>query len=377
MKTFNSCNLKNKTVLLRVDINSELKNRKILMSKRIEQSAETINLLKKKKAKVVVIAHQGRQGKKDLTSLKQHSKLLNRFTKIKFVKDIIGKKAVKKIKKLKSGEALLLENIRTLDDEFKPGKNNFVKKLSSLCDVYINDAFSVCQRKHSSIISFPKYMESFAGPFLYKEFSLLKKINLKNTLYILAGSKPWDNIKLLGRNNKVLVGGVFSLLCLIAKGKKLGISERELRKNIKDFNKLIKEIKKNLKNIEVPVDFVMNVNGERKEISVDELPSNYMLFDIGKETIKKYSEKIKKSKTIYMKGPMGVCEYKKFCKGTKDLLRAISKNKNFSLIGGGHLSIVVDSMRIPERKFGHLSLSGGALLRYIAGDKLPGLEALK
>ena len=377
MKTIKDYNLNGKTVLLRADLNSDVKNKIVLMSERIKQSAETIKILKNKKAKIVIIAHQGRPGSKDFSSLKKHAELLSKYTKVKFVDDVIGKKAEKAIKELKQGEALLLENIRGLEEEFKPGKNNFVKKLSDLCDIYINDAFSVSHRKHSSIISFPKYMKSCAGPLLYNEIKSLEKIKVKNAVYILAGSKPEDNLKLLDKGNKVLTGGVFSLLCLVAKGYNLGKHEKELRKKYSDFDSLIKKIKSKLKNLETPLDFAIDNKGKRKEILIDELPMNYLLPDIGKKTIEFYSEEIKKSKAVYMKGPVGMTEYKKFSKGTEELLKSISKSKGFSLIGGGHLSSAIRRMKISKKKFGHLSLSGGALLRYVAGEKLPGIEALK
>jgi phosphoglycerate kinase len=377
MKSLNDYKLEDKTILLRVDINSEIKNKKVLMSKRIKNSAKTINFLKSKNARVVVIAHQGRPGDKDFTSLRKHCKLLNQFTKIRFVDDIIGKKAVDEIKKLKNGEALLLENIRTLKEEFNPGKNKFVKKLSALCDIYVNDAFSICHRNHSSIVSFPKYLKSFVGPSLYRELKILENLNFKNVLYILSGAKIEENIELIKNKNKVLSGGVFSLLCLIAKGKKLGISELELRENIINFDKIIRIIKKNLYKIETPIDLAINKSGKRLEIDLEKFPVDYKILDIGENTIKKYSKIISKSKFVYMKGPIGVCEYKNFCKGTQKLLRYIAKCKNFSLIGGGHLNTVVESMEIPEKNFGYLSLSGGALSIYLAGGKLPGLEALK
>jgi len=365
-------NLKNKIVLLRVDINSDIKNGKVILGERIKQSAETINLLKKRKAKTVVIAHQGRPGKSDFLSLKQHAKLLNKFTKIKFVDDIIGKKAEIEIKNLKNREAILLDNIRKLKDEFNPGNNKIIKFFAPLVDIYVNDAFSVCHRKQTSIVSFPKYFKSCAGPFLEKEIDALKKIKIKNCLYVLGGAKPSDNIKLFGKN-KVLACGLFGQVCFINKGKKLGQQERYLKKG-KYF---IKIPKNKLKNVETPVDFAVRINSKRIEIPVENFPSKYKIFDIGRLTIKKYAEEIKKAKAIYMKGPAGDCADKIFCKGTFAILRAISKNNGFSLIGGGHLSDAVEASGISKKKFGHVSLSGGALLRYLAGEKLPGLEVLK
>jgi len=374
MKTLSSFNFKGKIVLLRADLNSDVKNGKVLESERIKESAKTINELKKKKAKIVVISHQGRPGKDDFVSLVQHAKLLNKYTKIRFVNDIIGKKSENAIKNLKPGEAILLDNIRKEKDEFLPNKSdNELLKIVRLCGIYVNDAFSVCHRNEASIVLFPKYLQSCAGRLLEKEVNALKKIKLKSCLYILGGAKPEDNIKLLGKN-KVLACGLFGQVCLINKGKNLGEQENYLKKQ-KAF---IKILKNKLKNIETPVDFAVKVNNKRKELVLDKFPNKYEIFDIGSRTIKEYIDKIKKAKAVYMKGPAGDCNIRGFEKGTFAILKAIASNKKcFSLIGGGHLSDAIKDSGIPKNKFSHISLSGGALLNYIAGEKLPGLVALR
>jgi len=374
MRTLSSFNFKGKIVLLRTDLNSDVKNGKVLESERIKESAKTINELKKKKAKIVVIAHQGRPGKDDFVSLAQHAKLLNKYTKVKFVDNIIGKKSEKEIRNLKSGEAILLENIRKEKDEFLPNKSdNKLLKLVKLCNIYVNDAFSVCHRNEASIVLFPKYLPNCAGRLLEKEVNALKKIKLKSCLYILGGAKPEDNIKLLGKN-KVLACGLFGQVCLINKGKNLGQQNKYLKKQ-KAF---IKIPKNKLKNIETPVDFAVKINCKRKELVLDKFPNKYEIFDIGKKTQEKYVKEIKKAKSVYMKGPAGDCNIRGFEKGTFAILKAITSNKKcFSLIGGGHLSDAIEASGISKNKFGHISLSGGALLNYIAGEKLPGLEALR
>ncbi|MDP3026518.1 MAG: phosphoglycerate kinase, partial [Nanoarchaeota archaeon] len=190
MKTLKDFNFKGKTVLLRADLNSDVKNGKVLMSERIKEAAKTIDYLKDKKAKIVVIAHQGRPGKTDFLSLKQHAALLNKFAKINFVDDILGKRAEKAIKNLKNSEAILLDNIRFEKDEFNPGKkDNKLLKLTEETDIYVNDSFSVCHRNEASIVLFPKHMKSCAGLLLEKEINALKKIKIKNCLFILGGAK--------------------------------------------------------------------------------------------------------------------------------------------------------------------------------------------
>ncbi len=382
MKTLSSFDFKNKRVLLRTDLNSDVVNKRVLMSERIRKSSETISELKRKGARVVVIAHQGRPKASDFLSLRQHSKFLNKLTKIKFVDDIIGEKAINEIKNLKSGEALLLENIRFLKDEFdykNLNQNKLIKKLVPLFDVYVNDAFSVCHRKQTSVIGFPKYLPSFAGRLLENELNALKKIKIKNCMYILGGAKSEENLKLLEHrsNNKILACGLFGQLCVIAKGKNLGAQNKYLKDQMFLLNKFKKILKKRGKKIQTPVDFAVKIKNKRKELSLEGFPSKYEIYDIGEKTMKQFTKQIQKAKAIYMKGPAGFCADKKFCKGTNTILKSISRNKGFSLISGGHLSDAIKQSRINPKKFSYVILSGGASLRYIIGDKLPGLEALR
>ena len=374
MKTLSNINLKNKVILLRTDLNSDIKNKKLLKSERIKQASITIKELKRKKAKIIIIAHQGKQGKDYFPDLRQHAKQLNKYVKIKFVEDIIGKNAEKEIDNLNSGEAILLDNIRKQKDEFNPKTNNkIIKFFKNKIDIYVNDAFSVCHRKHTSML-IPKYIKvkSYAGRLLEREIKALKKIKLKNSLFILAGVKSRDNIKLIGRK-KILACGLFGQVCLVNKGKKLGEQEKYLKKG----GFFIKIPRNKLKKVETPIDFAVKINGKRIEKNIEDFPNKYEIFDIGSNTIKKFKLEISKAKSIYMKGPAGDCGMKNFCKGTKEILNSIGNSKAYSLIGGGHLSDAIEKSKINKKKFNHISLSGGALLNYIAGEKLPGIKVLK
>lgn len=368
--------LKGKVVLLRLDINSDVVNGKVLESERIKEASKSVIFLKKKGAKVVILAHQGRPGGEDFTSLEKHSKFLSKYTKVKYVNDIYGRKAEKEVKELRDGEAILLDNVRKVKEEMEGKECDMTRVLSSLTDIYVNDAFSNCHRAHSSIVVFPKIMKSYGGILLERELRALGKIKIKGALYVLGGAKPEDNIKLMGKN-RVLGCGLFGQTCLYSRGFKFGAQEGYLKKAVKDFEKVAGEIKKKMKNVQTPVDFAVKVNGKRKELLLKEFPSQYEIYDIGNETQKKFVSEIKKAKAIYMKGPAGFTDDKKFAKGTNEILRAISQSRAFSVIGGGHLSDAIARSKIPINKFGHVSLSGGALLSYIAGEKLPGLEALE
>ena len=369
-------NLQGKKIILRVDLNCDIHDGKIIESERIKEHARTIKFLQVKKAKIVILAHQGNLGEKTCTSLRQHAKFLNKYAKVKFVPQVIGKRAWLEISELKNGEALLLENVRFLKEEQNPTANNsFVKYFKEAgFDYYVNDAFSVSHRNQTSIVSFPKVFPSAIGLVFEEELSHIEKIKtkMKNCLFILGGAKSKDLLPLLGKG-KILTTGKLSLLCLIANGYNLG-KENQLLK--KDFP-LLSIIKKNLDNIETPVDLALNVRGKRKESFLDEFPKNYLVWDIGEQTIKDYKKEIAKAKVIFFKGSPGMFQEKGFEKGTREILNAIANSKAFSVIAGGQSSDALKKFKIPKSKFSYVSLSGGSLVAYLAGEKLPGLEALK
>jgi phosphoglycerate kinase len=382
MKTIDDFDFKDKKVLLRTDINSDVINGKVVLSERIKEASVTIKELIKKKAKVCVIAHQGNPGKNDFLGLDQHAVLLNNLVKIDFIKSVIGAEAITAIKDLKPGKAILLDNIRFSDDEMEPYRkqNVLVNFLAPLFDIYVNDAFSVCHRNHTSIVVFPKAIkECCAGRLLEKEVKALQKISIKDCLYILGGAKPEENIKLLS-GNRVLACGLFGQMCLVAQDKDFGYQNEFLKKATlvkDDYNDFLKKLKKKLKNVETPTDFAVNEKNIRVEYGLDKFPLNYEIEDIGENTIKKYVDIIKNAPAVFMKGPAGNAGEKQYAKGTEALLKAASECKGFTLIGGGHLADAIAASKINKDKFGHISLSGGALLNYVAGEKLLGLEALE
>lgn len=386
LKTIDSVELKNKSVLLRVDINSPIINGKVVMNDRIKEHAKTIKELLRKKAKVVILAHQGRKGDEDyLESLEQHAKLLSKAVgkKIIYVDDIYG--AVERIKSLKPGEAMLLKNVRSLDEETlkispeEHAKSKLVTTLSPLFDYFVQDAFSVCHRSQASVVGFAKVLPTVIGRVLEKEINTLKKIEkIKEGLFILGGAKIEECIILLKYieknriNANVLATGVFSLACASAKGYDVGNENKVDEKIVNDIKEIMKSV-----NISIPKDFAIeDEKGKRKEIKLEELPTNRKILDIGKMTIKEYSKIIKKSKFIFLKGPAGKYEDKRFRLGTREILRAVSSSKAYSIVGGGNTLDAINLLKIPKSKFSHISLAGGALLEYMAGERLPGLDVL-
>ncbi|MCS7106249.1 MAG: phosphoglycerate kinase, partial [Candidatus Aenigmarchaeota archaeon] len=235
--TLDDVQVANKTVLLRVDINVpyDVEKKQIQDSERIREHAKTIKELADKKAKVVILAHQGRKGDPDFIHLDQHAKLLSKYVgkEVQFVDDIIGEKAISKIKGLKPGEILLLDNVRFLDEETEEksskdhAKSNLVKKLSKLADIFVNDAFSASHRSHASIVGFTEVLPSYAGRIMEKELkSEERALNpLGMNVFVLGGAKPDDCLNIMdyifknkpGSIEKVLTCGTVGEIFLAAK----------------------------------------------------------------------------------------------------------------------------------------------------------------
>jgi phosphoglycerate kinase len=310
------------------------------------------------------------------------------------VDSIIDEKALNKIKSLKPGQAVLLENVRFLDDEDvektpqEHANSSLVKALSPLADVFVNDAFSASHRSHASIVGFSTLMPVVAGRLMEKELkSLEKALNPERpNLYILGGAKPDDCIKIMnyglekGIIDEVLACGILGELFLVAQGFDLGEKTEEFLKEKKILELaegLEATFKKYNEKIFVPLDVAVKNKGKRKEIDVVDLPANEMIMDIGKQTIKLFEERIKNAKTIVVKGPAGVYEENGFEKGTKEILQAVAKTKAFTLIGGGDTSVAIEKLGLPKDKYSYTSLAGGALINYLSGKKMPGVEILK
>lgn len=375
-RTLDDFDLRDKKILIRIDVNSPVVNGKVEMNERIKNHGIVLRELSDRGAKIVALAHQGRPGKEDyLESLEQHAQLLSDYVDVRYVNDLIWEEAKNSITEMKSGDVILLKNVRSLEDEFRPSKGNIiVEALSPLFDLYVNDAFSVSHREQTSVVSFAGALPSCIGLVMEKELSAVKNLQSRNMIYILGGTKPEDNLVLVRdtKVNKILSTGVFSLLCLMAKGYKLG-KEDEI---LKEESELVPEIRNFVNKIKTPLDLAID-DGGRKEIKTEELPVDKEILDIGQKTVEFYAEEIGKAEAVFMKGPAGKFEEKEFAKGTLDLLEAIGNSKCFSLIGGGHSSHILELFNISKDKFSHISLAGGALIAYLAGKKLPGLEVLK
>ncbi len=397
--TLDDFDFKGKTTLVRVDFNSPIDSntKRILDDTRIRAHGEsTIRELSQKGAKVVVLAHQGRPGDADFTPLKEHAEILGRILgkPVKYVDDVFGEEAQGAIKELKDGETLVLENVRTFVDEQKKGtpedhaKTEMVEKLAPLADVFVNDAFAAAHRAHVSMVGFTAVLPSAAGRIMERELKALGRV-LQNPekpcLYILGGAKADDSLRIsqyVLKNNiadHILTGGVVGHLFLAAKEIDLGKPNMHLleKNELMGLIPGIKEIMNNYPGkIEVPLDVAAEMDGKRQEISVNKLPTMYPIFDVGAETVQKYTSLIQDAKSIVISGPMGVYENKEFLFGTQKTLEAIAASKAFSLVGGGHTIAAVEEFGL-VKKMGYVSTAGGALIEFLMGEQLPGVTALE
>src|SRR4030043_1503923 len=306
--TLDDVKVKDKVVLVRVDFNSPVdpKTKKILEDTRIRAHGETtIKELAEKGAKVVILAHQGRKGDPDFTTLKQHAEILGKILKcpVQYVDDVYGEKAKKAIKNLKSGEILVLDNVRSFAGETKEGtpvehaKTELVQNLAPLADLFVNDAFAAAHRGHVSMIGFTAVLPSAAGRIMERELKSLSRAldkPEKPCLFVMGGAKADDSLeisKYVLSNSiavVVLIGGVTSQLFLAAKGVDLGKGNMAFLEK-KELTGLIPGIKALMKQygdkVQVPVDVALDVNGKRKEILVTQLPTEHSIFDIGAKTV--------------------------------------------------------------------------------------------
>ena len=397
--TLNDFDFKDKTVLVRVDFNSPVdpETKRVLDDTRIRAHAETtIKELVQKGAKTVILAHQGRPGEPDFIPLKRHAEILGKILgkAVKYVDDVFGEKAQKAIEELKSGEVLVLENVRTFADERKKGspedhaKSEFVKKLAPLADVFVNDAFAAAHRAHISIVGFTAVLPSVAGRIMERELKALKKVleaPEKPCVFIMGGAKGDDSLEIsryVLKNNiadYVLAGGIIGHIFLVAKDVDLGKSNMQFLEK-KELMGLVPGIKELMKEypraIMVPVDVAIDVEQKRTEIAVNELPTNNAIYDIGTETAENYCELIRKAKSIVISGPMGVFENKEFMVGTKKVFEAAAASEAFSLVGGGHTVAAVEELGLAD-KISYISTAGGALIEFLMGKQLPGVVALE
>jgi phosphoglycerate kinase len=398
--TMDDFDLKGKTVLLRVDINSPINpsTGDLLDDTRLIHHVRTIKELSD--SKVVILAHQSRPGKKDFTNMKKHaSRLSSRLgKKVKYIDDFFGSRAHSEIEKLKSGEILVLENARFYAEEhvlknrdyITQSKSHMVNDIYELADYFINDAFAAAHRAQPSITGFTEVIPNISGRVMEREIKMLTQAMMNNkrpSIAILGGIKVFDTLDvmryMLDNNivDTVLTTGVVANIFLLARGSKLGPAnigffERELG----GYKELCQQAQgldvKFSGKINVPSDVVVNQNGKRKRILVEELPTDLQIFDIGLDTAVEYRKQILDAQNLILNGPAGVFEIEEFAVGTTIIYNAIAESSGFSVIGGGETVAAARNLHLGS-KINHISIGGGACLNFLAGKIMPALDSLK
>ena len=390
-KTVRDIDLKDKKVIVRCDFNVPLdENGKITDNRRIVGALDTIKYLLEQNAKIILVSHLGRpKGEvKPEFSLKPVAEELSRLLgkDVKLASDIIGESAKTLTSNMKSGDIVLLENIR-FDAREEKNDLEFAKQLASMAEIYVNDAFGTAHRAHSSTAGIAQYLPAVSGFLMEKELNFLGTA-LENPkrpfVAILGGAKVSDKIavidNLLNKVNSLIIGGAMANTFIKAMGYNVGNSLCETDK-IDLANELIEKAK--LKNIKLilPIDAKIgkefNKDTESKIVDINNVPEGWSIFDIGPKTIELYKKELENAKTIVCNGPVGLFEFDQFAIGTNSVAEILASLDNATtIIGGGDSAAAVEKSGLAD-KMTHISTGGGASLEFLEGKKLPGVECLQ
>jgi phosphoglycerate kinase len=387
--TIEDLDIKGKRVFIRVDFNVPLdENLKITDDRRIRTALPTINYAIDEGAKVILASHLGRpKGKvSPRASLAPIAKRLQRLLDkdVIFADDCIGPQVESFVSKMKSGDVLLLENLRFHPEEEK-NDEEFSKALARLADAYVNDAFGAAHRSHASIVGITKFIPAAAGFLLKREIEYLKGVVLNPVrpfVAILGGAKVSGKIgvleNLVDKVDKVIVGGGMAFTFIKAMGYEIGNSLVEA--DMLDFANSIREklIKNNVK-FYLPVDCViaqsMEPGVETKIVTTQEIPKGWLALDIGPASVRLFSEAIQDAKTLIWNGPMGVFELDAFSRGSYAIAHSVADAYALTIVGGGDTDLAVHKAGVSD-SISFISTGGGASLQLLEGKELPGITAL-
>lgn len=384
-------NLKGKRVLLRVDFNVPIDKRGVTDDTRIRETLPTIKFLLRKKAKVIVMTHLGRPEGHVVDSLKLDAvaaclkKLIGK--KVEKLHNCVGKSVEAVVKKMKEGEIFLLENIRFHPEE-EACEPKFTKALAKLGDIFVNDAFAACHRKHASVYGVAKHLPAYAGFLVEREIKfltpLLSKFSKPLTLMV-GGAKVDTKIGLLknffGKADFILIGGALANTFLAACGFDIGQSLFESEK-LEKAREILMLAEKRGQNIILPHDVIVadevTEYAKTLDLPLEDVEGNMKILDIGSKTRAHFTDIIASSKTIIWNGPMGLYEFSPFASGTKTIALCLAglKGKTKTYLGGGDTIDALKRCNIPTKKFTFVSTGGGAMLEFLEGKKLPGIEVL-
>jgi phosphoglycerate kinase len=373
MKTLRDVDVRGKKVLVRVDFNVPLENGRVVNDFRIRAVLPTIEYLREQKAKVILLTHLGRPNGKIVEELKVDpiAEKLSEFFPVEKLDDCVN------VEIKENDSVVLLENVQFYAGE-KEKSPEFIKALVSLADVFVLEAFGQAHRDYASISGLP----FCAGLLMEKEIKNLSEVlnNPKHPLVVVVGGKKISTkIKMiksfLEKADDLILGGVLANTVIAAKGLSIGKSVSE-----KSMEEEVKKLKLTNTKLHIPFDVIVStdISGQApvRIAPVGRTEKDEMILDIGPDTISLYKDVIKSASMIIWNGPMGVIESEKFVKGSEQIALAIAESEGFSVVGGGESIILLNKLGIKD-KINHISTGGGAMLNFLAGEKLPGVEALK
>ncbi len=389
-KTVKDVDVTGKRVFVRVDFNVPIDEEgNITDDTRIRAAMPTIEYLTNSNAKVILASHLGRpKGEINLKfSLRPVAEKLSRLSnrEILFSSDCIGPEAAEKVNKMNDGDILLLENLRFHKEE-EENDAHFAKKLASLADIYVNDAFGTAHRAHASTSGIAKFLPGVAGFLMEKEITTMGNA-IENPdrpfAAILGGAKVSDKIgvveNLINKVDCLLIGGGMAYTFIKAQGYEIGKSLLETNK-IKLARELMQQANAKKVKLILPVDTVaadrLSDDAEHEVLNIEEMPADKMGLDIGPKTAELFSKEIKKAKTVVWNGPMGVFEMEPFATGTRKIAQAMSECKGKTIVGGGDSVAAIEQMGFRD-SMTHISTGGGASLEFLEGKELPGISALQ
>ncbi len=399
MKTIDDIDVNNQRVLLRADLNAPMKQdangvMQITDDGRLKASVTTINDLRKKNAKIIVLAHLGRPKgeRKPELSLKPIAKRLGELvgTPITFIDDLNGSDTLTIVNALKPGEIAMVENIRYEKDETSKDateRQKLAKVLATLGDVFVIDGFGVVHREQASVTDIARLLPKAAGRLVQAEQKAFDKVlnnPVRPYVVVLGGSKVSDKLgvinNLISKVDKLLIGGGMAFTFLKAQGFEVGDSLLEVDR-IDEVKQLIKTAQEKNVEIVLPVDVVISkeLDGSAPVSVVDahQIPVGQKGLDIGPKTSELFATKIRDAKTVVWNGPMGVFEVNAFASGTKTVAQALANSDAYSVVGGGDSAAAIRLLGLDESKFDHISTGGGASLELLEGKVLPGLAVLE
>jgi phosphoglycerate kinase len=398
MRSLDDLDVNGVTVLLRADLNVPLDGTTITDDGRIRASLPTITKLAGRGARVLIVAHLGRPKGSDYAEraaggpslapvAKRLGELLGRD--VPLAADVAGESAAALAAGLADGDVALLENVRfepaeTSRDDGERGE--LAARLAALARLYVGDGFGALHRKHASVYDVPALLPSAAGDLVLAEVAVLRQLTTapeRPYVVVLGGSKPSDKLgviaSLLGRADRVLIGGGMSYTFLTAQGHEMGRSLLEADK-VDEVARVLARAAEQGVEIVLPVDLIgaakFAPDAEHHVFDVTAFPADYEGVDIGPATRELFAARLADAATVFWNGPVGVFEFPAFAAGTLAVARAIAARPGLTVVGGGDSAAAVRQLGLPEDAFSHISTGGGASLEYLEGSTLPGLEAL-